>query len=193
MKTKLQAIENPEGFLMKIAYWVTKRKFGKVLTPLKVIYSRLPLAFSLWVDRIHSLEQKLEIEVELSMLIRVHVSQLNTCRFCIDIGKMLSIQQFKNEEKFYHLAQYQHSDLYTAREKAALEFAEELTRHKKVSEAVFRRAQRQFSDEQLVAIAWVVSTEHVYNLMNVAFDIESDGLCALMNPAETGLPVKEMV
>jgi hypothetical protein len=48
-----------------------------------------------------------------------------------------------------------------------------------VPEEVYRRADRYFSENQLVALAWVVSTEHVYNLMNVAFHIESDGLCAL--------------
>ncbi len=164
---------------MRLAYWISKRKYGKVLTPLKAVYSRLPVAFSLWANRIHSLEQKLEISGELTLLVRVYVSQLNSCSFCIDIGKALSIRQFGNEEKFMQLADYPQSNRYSPAEKAALDFAHALTVHRKVPEEVYRRADRYFSENQLVALAWVVSTEHLYNLMNVAFHIESDGLCAL--------------
>ena len=179
MQTRIKSIEKPGSLLMRLAYWISKRKYGKVLTPLKAIYSRLPVAFSLWANRIHSLEQKLEISEELTLLVRVYVSQLNGCAFCIDIGKALSIRKFNNEEKFLQLAGYPQSNRYSPAEKAALDFAHALTVHRKVPEEVYRRADRYFSENQLVALAWVVSTEHLYNLMNVAFHIESDGLCAL--------------
>jgi alkylhydroperoxidase family enzyme len=182
METRIKSIEKPQSLLMRLAYWISKRKYGKVLTPLKAVYSRLPVAFSLWANRIHSLEQKLEISEELTLLVRVYVSQLNCCSFCIDIGKALSIRKFRNEEKFLQLADYPQSNRYSPAEKAALDFAHALTVHKKVPEEVYRRADRHFSESQLVALAWVVSTEHLYNLMNVAFHVESDGLCALPGP-----------
>jgi hypothetical protein len=37
---RLEAIEKPSNPLLKIAYWFSRKQFGKVLTPLKVIYSR---------------------------------------------------------------------------------------------------------------------------------------------------------
>ncbi len=179
MQTRIKSIEKPRGLLMRLAYWISEKKYGKVLTPLKALYSRLPVAFSLWANRIHSLEQKLEISGELALLVRVYVSQLNTCAFCIDIGQALSIRKFGNGDKFLELADYPQSNRFSPAEKAALDFAHALTVHKKVPEEVYRRADRHFSENQLIALAWVVSTEHVYNLMNVAFHIESDGLCAL--------------
>ncbi len=39
---RLKPIENPRKLLAKIAYWMSKRKFGKVLMPLKVVYARNP-------------------------------------------------------------------------------------------------------------------------------------------------------
>ncbi|HEY0459430.1 MAG TPA: hypothetical protein VGC97_09860 [Pyrinomonadaceae bacterium] len=33
---RLEAIENPSNPLLKIAYWFSKRQFGKVMTPIKV-------------------------------------------------------------------------------------------------------------------------------------------------------------
>jgi len=41
----LTPIEKPTGLMMKLAYFMTRRQFGKVLTPLKVHAARLPAAF----------------------------------------------------------------------------------------------------------------------------------------------------
>jgi hypothetical protein len=38
-------IEKPQGLMMKLAYYFTRRQFGRVLTPLKVHSARLPVAF----------------------------------------------------------------------------------------------------------------------------------------------------
>ena len=45
MDTFLSPIEKPLGLIMKLAYYFTRRQFGKVLTPLKVHSARLPAAF----------------------------------------------------------------------------------------------------------------------------------------------------
>jgi hypothetical protein len=42
---RLAPIENPKDIVGKIAYWMTKRRLGKVITPMKVIYARLPALF----------------------------------------------------------------------------------------------------------------------------------------------------
>ena len=44
MDTYLAPIEKPRGMMMGLVYKMSKRQFGKVLTPLKVVYARLPLA-----------------------------------------------------------------------------------------------------------------------------------------------------
>ena len=33
---RLRSIENPSGIFLKIAYWFSKKQFGKVLTPMKI-------------------------------------------------------------------------------------------------------------------------------------------------------------
>ncbi len=38
--TFLSPIEKPKGLMMKLAYYFTRRQFGKVLTPLKVHSAR---------------------------------------------------------------------------------------------------------------------------------------------------------
>jgi alkylhydroperoxidase family enzyme len=95
----------------------------------------------------------------------------------MDIGIALAIKDNKESEKFYHLDEFRTSSLYSEADKAALLFAGELTTEKKISDATFARAKQYFSDRELIEIAWLVSTEHYYNLMNIAFDIHSDNLC----------------
>ena len=187
MQIRLKPIERP-SFVMKLAYLFSKIKFGKVLSPLKIVYVRLPLSFSLFSNKISQLERKMKIKREMALLIRHYVAQINTCSFCMDIGIALAIKDNKESEKFYHLDEFRTSSLYSEADKAALLFAGELTTEKKISDATFARARQYFSDRELVEIAWLVSTEHYYNLMNIAFDIHSDNLCQVGKR-----PVKEKV
>ena len=55
--TFLSPIEKPQGLIMKLAYYFTRRQFGKVLTPLKVHSARLPPAFGLFYTKIGKLDQ----------------------------------------------------------------------------------------------------------------------------------------
>jgi hypothetical protein len=57
MDTFLPPIDQPKGLMMKLAYYFTRRQFGKVLTPLKVHSARLPLAFGLFYAKIGKLDK----------------------------------------------------------------------------------------------------------------------------------------
>ncbi len=178
MELRLKPIEKP-SFIMKLAYQFSKIKFGKVLGPLKVAYARLPLGFSLFANKIGQLEDKLILDTELVYLIRHHVAQINSCNFCMDIGIAIAIRNRHSREKFYRLHDLDDNPIYSDAERAALYMAGELTIDKQISDITFANARKYFSERALVEIAWVVSTEHYYNLLNLAFNIHSDNLCEL--------------
>ncbi|MET3877209.1 hypothetical protein [Chitinophaga sp. OAE865] len=46
MDTFLPPIDQPRSLVMKLVYFLTRRQFGKVLTPLKVHSVRLPVALT---------------------------------------------------------------------------------------------------------------------------------------------------
>src|SRR5215467_9280314 len=100
MDTFLAPIEKPKGLMMKLAYYFTRRQFGKVLTPLKVHSARLPSAFGLFYSKISKLDKKLLLPPEMVMLIREQVARINVCLFCIDIGRSFTIKAAMNEAKF---------------------------------------------------------------------------------------------
>ena len=179
MDTFLPAIENPRGLIMKLAYYFTRRQFGKVLTPLKVYGARLPVAFGLFYSKIGKLDKKLTLSPEMVLLIREQVARINVCLFCVDIGRSLTIQASMNQAKFDALEQYRTSSLFSEAERAALDYVTELTRNKRVDPEIFARMGRHYSEREICEIVWLVASEHLYNMTNIGLNIHSDMLCEI--------------
>jgi AhpD family alkylhydroperoxidase len=179
MDTFLTPIEKPRGLMMKLAYYFTRRQFGKVLTPLKVHSARLPSAFGLFYAKINRLDKKLLLPPETALLIRLQVARINICLFCIDIARSDAIRESINEAKFDALEQYRTSDLFTHAERAALDYVTELTKDKQVNPKTFARLSRHYSEREICEIVWLVASEHLYNLTNLGLNIHSDMLCDL--------------
>lgn len=57
----LSPVERLSGISMKMAYFFTRRRFGKVITPLKVHSARLPLAFGRFYAKVPELDGKLAL------------------------------------------------------------------------------------------------------------------------------------
>ena len=131
MDTYLPPIEKPRGLMMKLVYAMTRRRFGKVLTPLKVHSARLPLAFGAFYGKISTLDKQLSLPADLAILIRHQVARINVCEFCIDIGRWLAIQASHDQAKLDALDQYDTSPLFSDAERAALDYVTNLTRDKK--------------------------------------------------------------
>jgi alkylhydroperoxidase family enzyme len=177
MDTFLPPIEKPRGLMMKLAYYFTRRQFGKVLTPLKVHSARLPIAFGQFYAKIGQLDKKLSLSPETVMLIREQVARINVCLFCIDIGRSFTIKASMNQAKFDALEQYRTSPLFSDAERSALDYVTQLTKTKSVSRDTFSRLRRYYSEREVCEIVWLVATEHVYNMTNTGLNIHSDMLC----------------
>jgi len=175
--TFLPPVERPQGLMMKLAYYFTRRQFGKVLTPLKVHSARLPTAFGLFYTKIGKLDKKLLLPPETVLLIREQVARINVCLFCTDIGRSFAVKASMNEAKFDALEQYNTSPLFDDAERAALDYVTELTKYKMVDPNTFARMARYYSERAICEIVWLVASEHLYNMTNIGLNIHSDMLC----------------
>ncbi len=106
-------------------------------------------------------------------------SVINGCGFCLDLGRAVAIREHLGMEKFNALAEYRTSPLFSDRERAALAYVEEATRHKRVSDATFETLSKHFSEWEIAEITWLNAVENYYNLINLPLEIESDGFCAI--------------
>jgi alkylhydroperoxidase family enzyme len=180
MATYLPPIEQPKSVMMKIVYFFTRRQFGKVLTPLSVNAARMPLAFGSFYGKVSRLDKKLELAERTAVVIRERVASINMCLFCMDAARYYAIKQSAdNAARFDALGEYQTSPLFSDAERAAIDYATELTTNKEVKPETFQRLAGFYSEREICDIVWLVASEHLYNMSNIGLNIGSDGLCEL--------------
>lgn len=173
----LTPIEKPKGLLWKLVYYFSRKRFGKVLTPLKVMAARLPLGFGSFSGKIGQLDKKLQLPAETAMLVREHVARINVCYFCMDIGRSQTIMASMDQRKFDALGEYQTSTLFSAGEKILLDFVGRLARDRKMERALFDKLAAHYDERSICEVVWVVATEFYYNIGNIGLNIHSDMLC----------------
>jgi len=184
MATYLPPIENPQSPVLKLIYAMSRRHFGKVMTPLKVFMARMPLAFGMFYGKIGRLDKKLELPLVTQMLVRERVARINVCEFCIDIGRYVAIKSGMDEAKFEALNDYAASPLFSEAERALLDYVTELVCDKKVKPETFARLAMHYSERQICEVVWLVASEHVYNMTNIGLNIHSDMLCDIAKERE---------
>jgi alkylhydroperoxidase family enzyme len=177
---RLQPIESPNGMMMRIGFWFARRKFGKVITPMKVVTARVPKSARVSYEIAKMMEHGFSLDHDLQFLLHVHISEVNQCHFCIDIGKAMVLSEGKPLDKINKLARYREDPAFTPAERAALAYVEEVSQTKTASDATFAELRRHFNDEQIAEITMLNALENYYNLINRPLGIESDGLCALV-------------
>jgi alkylhydroperoxidase family enzyme len=178
MSTYLAPIEQPDGLMLKLGYRYTRRQFGKVPGPLSVFCARMPSAFTSFYGKVAKLDKKLELPAETAALIRERVASTNACLYCMDANRWAAINKAsQSPAKLDALDEYQTSPLFTDRERAALDYATELTENKHVSPETFAQLERYFSEREICEIVWLVASEHLYNINNIGLNIGSDGMC----------------
>jgi AhpD family alkylhydroperoxidase len=177
---RLSAIEHPDGLYLKVAYAVSRRRFGRVVTPLKLVYSRVPSALRVSLAVTKFLSRGVGLEKDLVFMIETYVAGLNGCGFCVDIARSMAMRERIDLDKLEGLAEFRTDARFTARERAALAYVDAITRHRHVDDDTFATLQEHFSDREIVEITLINASENYYNLINAPLGIESDGLCALV-------------
>lgn len=179
---RLQPIEKPNSVITRIAYYLTRRRLGKVITPIKTVNARVPASLRVMQELARFVEKGVSIDAELSFLIRVYGASVNKCSFCIDIAQAIALKGGIPMDKFNALPEYRTAAVFSERERAALAYVEEIMQHKTVSDETFDTLRAYFNDTEIAEITLLNAVESFYNAVNLPLEIESDGLCALVKP-----------
>ena len=110
------------------------------------------------------------LDTKLRDLINLRVSQINGCAYCIDMHWKDLRAAGETEQLLYGLDAWRESPYYSERERAALAWAEAVTRitDGHVPDEVFEEAQRQFNDEELANLTLGVVAINGWNRLNIA-------------------------
>jgi AhpD family alkylhydroperoxidase len=104
-------------------------------------------------------------------LIEFRISQINGCAYCLDMHSKDLRHDGDTEQRLYTLPAWREAPFYTDRERAALGWAEAVTRLKtgEVPDEVYDEARKYFSEEELVDLTLAGATTGSWSPINIAF------------------------
>jgi AhpD family alkylhydroperoxidase len=114
---------------------------------------------------------KSSVERSLLDLIYYRVSQVNGCAYCLDMHAKDMRYIGETEQRLYVLPAWREAPFYSDRERAALAWAEALTKPDGgiVPDEIYDAAIEAFSEEELIDLTLAVITINGYNRVNLAF------------------------
>ena len=105
----------------------------------------------------------------LAELVRVRVSQINGCAFCLSLHTRAALDAGESETRLAELASWRESPLFTAPERAALTLAEAMTSlDAGVADEVFAAAREHFAETPLTHLLWTIAAINAWNRVGIA-------------------------
>src|SRR5690349_1926797 len=120
----------------------------------------------------HYLQQS-GLDESLQNLIKLRVSQINGCAYCIDMHWKDLRAAGESEQRLYGLDAWEESPYYGERERAALAWTEAVTRvgEDHVPDSVFAAVRPVFSDKELADLTIAVGLINMWNRLAISFRV----------------------
>lgn len=111
------------------------------------------------------------IDKQIIELVKLRVSQLNNCAFCLQIHLNVARKLGLPQEKLDLVATWQGAGIFSERECAALDWSETLTRlvGYSVPDAAYEAVRRHFTEEEVVVLSVSIATINAWNRLGAAF------------------------
>ncbi len=110
------------------------------------------------------------LEKGLQELVKIRASQINGCAYCIDMHTKDARAGGETEQRIYALNAWRETPFFTDRERAALAWAEAVTRVSEgVPDPVFEEASRHFTEKELVDLTWAIAAINAWNRIAISF------------------------
>jgi AhpD family alkylhydroperoxidase len=111
------------------------------------------------------------LEPSLRHLIRLRVSQINGCAYCVDLHTHEALRDGESLQRLNCLVTWTETPLFSNRERSALAWAEALT---KVSEThapdeVYELVRAHFEDKELIDLTLMIAAMNAWNRMAIGF------------------------
>jgi alkylhydroperoxidase family enzyme len=132
------------------------------------------------------------VDERIKNLVELKGAQMIGCEFCVDLGSQICRNSGFSDGELLALPRYQSSDLFTDREKAALDYAVAVMRTPvEVTDELFERVRSYFDVRQMVEITALLTLVNL-DRFNAAFGIGSagfsDGMVCLVPDRPQSVP-----
>ena len=112
------------------------------------------------------------LEPRLTELVRLRVSQINGCAFCLDMHAADLLRQGVDARHLHTVAGWRDAHrFFSPRERAALAWAEAVNAipQRAPTETEFAALRDQFNDSEIASLTFVVCAIRAFNMLNVSF------------------------
>jgi alkylhydroperoxidase family enzyme len=182
---RIQGVQKADaGLKIKLVYRLGPRMMRKLtgrepqtgsgIEPMEIWAHQPKMMFAMGkfnqaVRKAHTVDERLKNLVELKG------AQMIGCEWCVDLGSQVWRNSGFSDAELLALPRYRQSDLFTAREKLALDYTVAVMRTPvEVTDELFAGMKEHFSDEQLVEITALLTLVNL-DRFNAAFGIGSAG------------------
>ena len=170
--------------MVKLVYWFMRKGMKKLtgreaahgsgIEPIE-IWAHQPKMMSGMGKFQQAVRKGHTVDERLKNLVELKGAQMIGCEYCVDLGSQICRNSGFSDEELLALPRYQSSDLFTDREKAALDYAVAVMRTPvEVTDELFARVRSYFDDRQLVEITALLTLVNL-DRFNAAFGIGSAG------------------
>jgi AhpD family alkylhydroperoxidase len=103
-------------------------------------------------------------------LLKLRVSQINGCAFCIDMHSIDARAEGETEQRLYALNAWRETPFFTDRERAGLAWVEAITlvAQTHVPDEVYEEVQRHFSEKEIFDLTFIATTINAWNRIAIS-------------------------
>jgi 4-carboxymuconolactone decarboxylase len=182
---RIQGVSQDEaGPMVKLVYRFMRRGMKKLtgraaahgsgIEPVEV-WARQPKMMSGMGKFQQAVRKGDSVDERLKYLVELKGAQMIGCEFCVDLGSQICRNSGFSDDELLALPHYRDSDLFTEREKLALDYTAAVMRTPvEVTDELFAQMNELFSDKQLVEITALLTLVNL-DRFNAAFGIGSAG------------------
>ena len=117
------------------------------------------------LEALDAVVHRSHLEPGLRELVRLRASQINGCAFSVDVHSRDALAHEETERRIFAVPVWRETPFFSARERAALELTEAMTRlaDHPVPDETFARAADHFTRRELAELIWLIAVTNTWN------------------------------
>jgi len=164
--------DHPE--LSAIVEKIRSGRRGTVINVYKLLLHS-PAVAEAWLNLVNTVRWKIDIDDRLREIMIIRVGYLNNCAYVVKQHVPLHSEPAGlRKEECDALADWHAASFFSERERAALAYADAVTREIDVPDAVFAELRRHFSERQLVELTVLIGTYNMHTRVGQALQIDPE-------------------
>jgi 4-carboxymuconolactone decarboxylase len=153
---------------------IRKGRRGTVINVYKMLLHSPDIA-SVWLDLVNVVRWKVDLDGRLREMVIVRVGYLNRCAYVVKQHvPELTTPEGLTKEECAALADWRASPFFSERERAALAYADAVTRDIDVPEVVFADLRKHFSERQIVELTVLIGAYNMHTRVGQALQIDPE-------------------